>query len=666
MKNIVIFSGTTEGRKLSELFSAEGIKHTVCVAGDYGREVMNEGPFADIHVGRMDAEEMKTFLEKTAAGAECVVIDATHPYATEVTQNIKTAVDILGANYIRVKRDQNTELPASAKLYDDIGDCASHMDPTSGNILLTTGSKELKAYCGAVSKETKGRTYVRVLPSLESIGICDELGFEPDHVIAMQGPFGRGMNEALICEYDIRHLITKESGTAGGFEEKLEAAKNTGAQLHVIKRPSEEEGVSVSEAYRLVTGKEAGSGSREIQITIVGIGMGSTLGMTGEARDAIAQSEIVFGASRLLSNISAPHKYEMYRADEIIPVLEKEKPGKAAIVFSGDTGFFSGAKSMIRALGEWRSDAVIRVLPGISSISYLAAKLGESYEDAVLTSLHGRNTEKDIKALVDKIKHNEKVFALLSGAADIRAVAKLLTKSDVDSTQYVGANLSYPGESVFVLTPEEALSFDADGIVTAFFKNPAPAPNPLINIKRDEEFKRSDVPMTKECIRHESIIKLGLKEGDVFYDIGGGSGSIAIEAASLDPSLKVFTFERDPQASQLIRENISALGAHNVTLVEGAAEETLADMPCPDSVFIGGSGGKLREIVEILHSKGSGIRFVITAVSLETIEEVRVIIEKYEPADEEAMVLAVSDVLKRGSHHMLKGQNPIWIFSFTI
>ena len=449
MKNIVIFSGTTEGRNLSELFSAEGIKHTVCVAGDYGREVMNEGPFADIHVGRMDAEEMKTFLEKAAAGAECVVIDATHPYATEVTQNIKTAVDTLGANYIRVKRDQNTELPASAKLYDDIGDCASHMDPTSGNILLTTGSKELKAYCGAVSKETKGRTYVRVLPSLESIGICDELGFEPDHVIAMQGPFGRGMNEALICEYDIRHLITKESGTAGGFEEKLEAAKNTGAQLHVIKRPSEEEGVSVSEAYRLVTGKEAGSGSREIQITIVGIGMGSTLGMTGEARDAIAQSEIVFGASRLLSNISAPHKYEMYRADEIIPVLEKEKPGKAAIVFSGDTGFFSGAKSMIRALGEWRSDAVIRVLPGISSISYLAAKLGESYEDAVLTSLHGRNTEKDIKALVDKIKHNEKVFALLSGAADIRAVAKLLTKSDVDSTQYVGANLSYPGESVF-------------------------------------------------------------------------------------------------------------------------------------------------------------------------------------------------------------------------
>ena len=197
-------------------------------------------------------------------------------------------------------------------------------------------------------------------------------------------------------------------------------------------------------------------------------------------------------------------------------------------------------------------------------------------------------------------------------------------------------------------------------------KNLNPLKRPLINVKKDSDFIRDKVPMTKECIRHESIIRLGLRKGDTFYDIGGGTGSVAIEAASLDLSLQVYTIEKKKEAVELIRENIKKADVPNVEVLEGDAVDLLDDMPKPDAVFIGGSGGQLSEIVSMLHSKGEGIRFVINAVSLETIEEVREVIKKYEPDDEETVMISVSDVKKLGSYHMLQGQNPIWICSFTI
>jgi precorrin-6Y C5,15-methyltransferase (decarboxylating) len=672
MKKVIIFSGTTEGRILSDKLTKECISHIVSVASEYGKEMMEESAFAEIHVGRMDANEIISFLTEREFSEEDMVIDATHPFATEVTSNIKEAAESLGVNLIRVIREEEKALPKDAEKYSDITDCANSLDKTEGNILLTTGSKELGQYCKSVSEETKKRTYVRVLPSIDSIKLCEREGIESDHIIAMHGPFGTELNEAIIRQYDIKHLVTKESGAAGGFLEKVATTVITGAQLHIIERPYTEDGVSVDAAFKIITGKDFSDAAvipcenKRLSVSLVGIGMGTESSLTTVARDAIEKAEAVFGAERLLRNISNPKKFSMYLSKDIIPVLENENIRNAVITFSGDIGFYSGAKKMIEALRKWRSDIDIQVIPGISSFAYLAAKLGESYDDACLFSIHGKNSDKDIKALTDKVIYNEKVFVLLSGVGDISEIAKELIAQSVEGRICVGINLSYENEKIIELSLEEAVQFKEDGIATIMIKNLKPLKRLLINVKKDSDFIRDKVPMTKECIRHESIIRLGLREGDTFYDIGGGTGSVAIEAASLDLSLQVYTIEKKKEAVELIKENIKKADIPNVEVLEGDAVDLLGDMQKPDAVFIGGSGGRLSEIVSMLHSKGDGIRFVINAVSLETIEEVREVIKKYEPDDEETVMISVSDVKKLGSYHMLQGQNPIWICSFTI
>ncbi len=668
MKNIVIFSGTTEGKMLSAMLSNDGIRHHVCVATHYGKDVMEESSFAEVHVGRMDAEEMRTFLSGLAGDLGCIVVDATHPYASEVTANLKAVTEELEIEYIRVLRDSESEESQDAGMctYSDIAECAAALNQTNGNILLTTGSKELGAYCENVSEDTRKRTYVRVLPAIESLRICEDLGIEQSHIIAMQGPFSLSMNEALVRQYDIAHLVTKDSGATGGFGEKKAAAKGCGICLHVLRRPSDEQGVSAKEASRMLTGKEATASEGKMVISLVGMGMGAEKSLTIEGLKALEECDAVFGAERLIKGLPAKRKYPLYLAADIIPVLEKEDINRATIVFSGDTGFYSGAKKMIVALNKSLPDADVKVIPGISSISYLAAALSESYDDACLFSIHGKNTERDLNALTDKVKHNRKVLVLLSGPGDISEIASKLAKAGIKGRICVGENLSYENESIKELGMEEALEYSGDGISTALIYNDEPVKRSVYNAMRDSDFIRDSIPMTKECIRHESIIKLGLKEGDVFFDIGGGTGSVAIEAAGLCPELDVRTFERKTEAVDLIQRNIEKAGLSNITVITGEAPECLADQPKPDCVFIGGSGGKLGDIVETLHNKGDGIRFVINAVSLETIEEARQIIKKYEPREQDAVVITVSDIQEIGTHHMLKGQNPVWIFSFTL
>ncbi len=233
MKKIVIFSGTSEGRELSELLTKEKMHHTVCVATGYGAEMMEESPYARVVIGRMDADGMKSFLrnevsDKKSKNCDGIIIDATHPYASEATVNIRAAAKLTGVSYVRISRTAVRGLAAGTGIYSCIEECARFIDGTTGNILLTTGSKELSGYCKAISKETKARTFVRILPTEESLKLCRDQGIGADHIIAMQGPFCRELNEAMIRQYDIRHLVTKESGEAGGFKEKMDAALSSG------------------------------------------------------------------------------------------------------------------------------------------------------------------------------------------------------------------------------------------------------------------------------------------------------------------------------------------------------------------------------------------------------------------------------------------------------
>ncbi|MCR5356228.1 MAG: precorrin-6y C5,15-methyltransferase (decarboxylating) subunit CbiE [Lachnospiraceae bacterium] len=724
---ILIFSGTTEGRILSGMLSECGLTHTVCVATGYGSDVMPKNTQADIRVGRMDENEMEKYLADESFGSGDIVVDATHPYATEVSRNIEKAAERSACRLIKISRGGSepdkseghrlgpdkseghklgpdkpgrNELGPGAydggcdtgiKYYASMEDFAHYADGLSGNILLTTGSGTLQKYRENVSDKTIERTYVRVLPSTESIDICKNCGIEPGHIIAMQGPFSYEMNRALLAQYDIAHMLTKDSGPTGGLNEKIQAAKDVRVTCHVLSRPGGDEGVSIYEAYKTITGNEY---KKNRIITLAGAGMGDEGSMTVEVKDAIAGADAVFGAKRLLAKAAAKKKYEMFRAVEIIEVLKQNKDiMNAVILYSGDTGFYSGAKEAYETIAAWDESAKVTILPGISSVSYLAAKTGVSYDDATLVSIHGRNEKADIDRLIETVRFSEKTFVLTSGADDIRTVGKLLCEKGINADFYIGRNLgagadiydgSSPGKNteaasdITILTAAEAAEYKGEGVITVLIinrDNEADLPinaskkhegRPLINVLSDKDMIRDKVPMTKECIRHESIIKLNLHVGDTVYDVGGGTGSVACEIASIHPSLNVITMERDEKAVELINKNVKNLGLDNVTVIRGQASEVIPKLPYPDCIFIGGSGGELREIISLITAKGSGIRFVVNAVSLETIEEVRHVIKETDAQDVETVMIQVSDIKTVGSHHMMDANNPVTIFSFTI
>lgn len=227
---VVIFSGTTEGRELSAETAAMGAETVVCVATEYGKFMQEHVPGTHTLSGRMDAEEMTKVLE----GAD-LCIDATHPYAREASRNIRAAAGTANVPYRRILR-RESKLPPDCILVDSAAEAARFLQDTEGNILLTTGAKELTAF----STVERQRLVPRVLPAQESLAACEGMGIPRSNVIAMQGPFSCELNTALIHQFSIQWLVTKDGGAAGGFAEKAQAAQQTGTHLVVIRRPKED------------------------------------------------------------------------------------------------------------------------------------------------------------------------------------------------------------------------------------------------------------------------------------------------------------------------------------------------------------------------------------------------------------------------------------------
>ena len=235
---IVIFSGTTEGRLLSHLLAEKGAAVTVCVATEYGCEEQGEAPGVTILTGRKTVEEMAELLQ----GSD-LCVDATHPYAVEVTKSVRRACSEAEVPYRRLLRDRSAD--TDAMVVDSAEAAAELLADREGNILLATGMKELPAFAGI----SPARLYPRVLPTGDSIAACERAGIPHRNVIAMQGPFSRELNEALIRQFHIVYLVTKDGGKAGGFQEKVQAAENTGIELVLIRRP-EETGESFDEVVK--------------------------------------------------------------------------------------------------------------------------------------------------------------------------------------------------------------------------------------------------------------------------------------------------------------------------------------------------------------------------------------------------------------------------------
>ena len=226
----VIFAGTTEGRELSWLLAERGAAITVFTATAYGREEQGERPGITVLAGRMEPEEMALLLR-----GKDLCIDATHPYALEATKNIRAACAAAEVPYRRLVREAAEAPLRPEELVSSAGEAAARLADREGRILLATGTKEL----GAFSALPPERLYPRVLPTCESLQLCERMGIPHRNILAMQGPFSRELNEALIRQFQISAMVTKDGGVSGGFPEKVQAARNTDIRLLVIRRPEE-------------------------------------------------------------------------------------------------------------------------------------------------------------------------------------------------------------------------------------------------------------------------------------------------------------------------------------------------------------------------------------------------------------------------------------------
>lgn len=671
MKEILIFAGTTEGRELSEYLAAAGIVHTLCVATEYGKIVLKEHPCVKVHKGRMDREEMESYIKNGNFGA---VVDATHPYAEVVTQNIRHAMQDMDIPYLRLKRESNvTSSYEKIQYFKDSVSCARALEKTDGNILLTTGSKELSVFVKFIDK--KERLYARVLPGIESLQLCMDCGIAGRQILALQGPFSTQMNEAMLRQYQIKWLVTKASGNAGGYQEKLDAAQNLDIPVFVIGCPAEQECHTFEEVCGQLE-KICGQVIRRktgFRITLAGIGMGNPDCLTKEVERAIADADILLGADRMIAGYQPKiEKMPYYTSEQIIPYLEKMSKGtvgrddiKTVILFSGDTGFYSGCQklydALLRAVNDGRLQADVTVMPGISSVAYLAACMGENYQDAVICSMHG----KELPDLAKKIRKGKRLFLLMSGLKDVHKLGKLLLNAGLtECTVTAGYQLSYPEQRIMELRPEECMQLQEDGLYICCIKNPDPERKTLTHGRKDGEFIRDKVPMTKEEVREVSICKLKLYEGAVVYDIGSGTGSVAAEIAGLSDEIKVFAVEYKEEAVSLIAQNKEKFGLDNIEIVSGKAPDGLEELPVPTHAFIGGSSGQMKEILSALYQKNSQMRVVINAISMETICEIKEVLSAFPIQNEDVVQIQASRAKRVGTYHLMQAENPVWICSF--
>ncbi len=246
----LVFGGTTEGREIAEWIAGRPGNHVVAYsATDYGGSLVESGPNLESRVDRLAADQMSCVMAE--GGFDCV-IDATHPYADIVTDNIRRAAEVASLPVIRVVRDSEPEGPWRGAA--DAAEAARICAELPGNILLTTGSKDLGIFMGTIP-DAADRVYARVLPVVDSVSSALALGIPVSHIIAMQGPFSEELNTALIHELSIAVVVTKASGRTGGFSEKVDAALSCGCELVVIHRPLDEKGLALEQAKDELSGR---------------------------------------------------------------------------------------------------------------------------------------------------------------------------------------------------------------------------------------------------------------------------------------------------------------------------------------------------------------------------------------------------------------------------
>lgn len=395
-----------------------------------------------------------------------------------------------------------------------------------------------------------------------------------------------------------------------------------------------------------------------MNVTLIGMGSGQPENLTLQGLAALRQADLILGARRLLAVLPAgctENRAAAYRPDEVAELLQTSGAENAVLVYSGDTGFYSGASSMMEKLEALGVRA--RVLPGLSSIQLLAAALGRPWQGWNLVSAHGRTCDP-----VAECMQGRPTFFLTGGSEDPATLcAQLAAEGFGDVQAVVGQCLGTPEEKLFRGSVKELAAGRFNSLSVLLVE----AAEVLLRRAPglpDEAFERGDVPMTKQEVRAAVLAKLAVRPKDILWDVGAGTGSVSVELALAAPRGRVYAVECRPEGCALIKANREKFRTRNLVLVEGLAPDALSDLPAPDAVFIGGSKGSLAAIVDAALDKNPDARICVSAIALETLSAaVAALTAKGRTV--QVSQIAVSRAKAVGGLHLMMAQNPIYLIT---
>ena len=393
-------------------------------------------------------------------------------------------------------------------------------------------------------------------------------------------------------------------------------------------------------------------------ISLIGMGSGCPESLTAQGLAALQGAGLILGAKRLLEHLPAgctADRKAVYKPEDILACLAAQPDTDTAVLYSGDTGFYSGAAKLLPLLRTMGYS--VRVLPGLSSVQLLAAAVGRPWQDWKLVSAHGRACDP-----VAEVLAHPQVFFLTGGGDTPATLCAKLTAAGLGAAHaLVGENLGTPDEKIHFGTAQE-LAGQTFASLSVLLVEHAVHPERRTPGLPDEAFIRGEVPMTKQEVRAAALAKLAVRPADTLWDVGAGTGSVSVELALAAPQGHVYAVECEPDACALIRRNREKFAAWNLSLIEGRAPAALEALPAPDAVFIGGTKGSMAAVVDTVLAKNANARICIAAIALESLSAAIAALTAH-GLSAEVTQLAVSRTRPAGRLHLLTANNPIFLIT---